>query len=196
MVGEYIGHTERNVKAIVEEAMGGVLFIDEAYQFTQDKDDKFGKIAIETLLVDLENHRGEFIVIFAGYTKEMEEFLNTNPGLRSRVPYKIEFPDYSPEDIAEIVRRIITKNWKVDELYLKNCVNDLYKQVLLRDKSNGRWARNFSEKIESLHKRTLNAQLQDLSADIEKVENIANDTIDVVVQEYLQEIEKQRYDIQ
>lgn len=196
IVGEFQGQAETNVKAILKEVMGGVLFIDEAYQFTQDKDDIYGKRAIETLLVDLENRRGEFIVIFAGYTKEMEEFLNTNPGLRSRVPFKIEFPDYSSEDIAEIVRRIITKNWKVDEPYLKNCVNDLYKQVLLRDKSNGRWARNFSEKIESLHKRTLNAQLQDLSADIEKVENIANDTIDVVVQEYLQEIEKQRYDIQ
>lgn len=85
--------------------MGGVLFIDEAYQLTNNSENDFGKQAVETLLTYLENYRDKFVVILAGYTKEMEKFLDMNPGLRSRIPEKIIFPDYHPDDIATVVEK-------------------------------------------------------------------------------------------
>jgi len=152
LVGFYIGHTEKNTKSIINQAMGGVLFIDEAYQLTNNSENDFGKQAVETLLTYLENYRDKFIVILAGYTKEMEKFLDMNPGLRSRIPEKIIFPDYHSEDIATIVEKNITKHWQVDSDYLRTVVSDIYRHLPEAEKANARWARNFSEKLIQNHK--------------------------------------------
>ncbi|GGP15234.1 AAA family ATPase [Oceanobacillus neutriphilus] len=152
LVGSYIGHTEKNTKRIINQAMGGVLFIDEAYQLTNNSENDFGKQAVETLLTYLENYRDKFVVILAGYTKEMEKFLDMNPGLRSRIPEKIIFPDYHPDDIAAVVEKNITKHWQVDSDYLRSMVSDIYRQLPEEEKTNARWARNFSEKLIQNHK--------------------------------------------
>lgn len=146
LVGSYIGHTEKNTKRVIEEAMGGVLFVDEAYQLmSAEGSNDFGKQAIETLLTALENYRDKFVVIFAGYTAEMEQFLNANPGLRSRVQKKIIFPDYSPQEVAQIVANILAKSWTFNEAKLKAVVSEIYQNLPAQEKANGRWARNFSE---------------------------------------------------
>lgn len=152
LVGSYIGQTEKQTKEILEQAMGGVLFIDEAYQLAGKSDNDFGKQAIETLLTYLENYRDKFIVILAGYTNEMEEFLKVNPGLRSRIPNNIIFPDYSPDEVATIVENHITKDWKVNVPLLRSKVIDIYSNLSRDERANARWARNFSERLIQNHK--------------------------------------------
>ena len=107
-IGQYLGDTEANVKSYVDKAMGGVLFIDEAYALgttTHNKDGgSYGLDAINTLLTLLENRRGEFVCIMAGYTKEMGEFVRINPGIPSRCNVTIEFPDYNARELEQIFR--------------------------------------------------------------------------------------------
>ena len=97
LVGQYVGHTARLTNDVIKSALGGVLFIDEAYALCRDKHDTFGLEAIDTLVKGMEDHRDELVVILAGYSEEMEEFMNVNPGLKSRFPNVIHFEDYSSE---------------------------------------------------------------------------------------------------
>lgn len=113
LVGTYVGHTAVQVKKKVDEAMGGVLFIDEAYTLTRHKpgqSNDFGAEAIAVLLKEMEDHRGEFAVIAAGYTKEMGEFVLANPGLKSRFSTVIEFPDYSAGELLIVFKALCAKN--------------------------------------------------------------------------------------
>lgn len=158
LVGAYVGHTEKNTKEKIEQALGGVLFVDEAYQLTPKEGgaNDFGKQAVETLITELENKRDKFVAIFAGYDADMDYFLNTNEGLRSRVPYKIHFDDYLPSEIADIVvMRLQKDNWKFNEQLLREVVESNYMHEEPSQKSNGRWARNFTEMLINKHKRTL-----------------------------------------
>lgn len=102
MVGEYIGHTAQKTRDQVKKALGGVLFIDEAYSLARGGEKDFGKEAIDALVRAMENNRENLILILAGYSKEMEWFLHTNPGLRSRFPIHIDFPDYTLDELSEI----------------------------------------------------------------------------------------------
>lgn len=153
LVGSYIGHTEKNTKNVIERAMGGVLFIDEAYQLSMENSpNDFGKQAIETLITELENKRDKFIVIFAGYTEDMLRFMHSNEGLKSRVPYTIEFPAYTAENVADIVFNMLQGQWRFNEDFLRMTVISEYDQLEDSEKSNGRWARNFTQKLLMRHK--------------------------------------------
>jgi len=106
LVGEYIGHTAHKTREQMRKALGGILFIDEAYSLARGGERDFGREAIDVLVKGMEDYRDNLILILAGYKEEMEYFLETNPGLRSRFPIHLEFPDYSvPElmDIAELM---------------------------------------------------------------------------------------------
>ncbi|MGO1569191.1 MAG: AAA family ATPase [Brachybacterium sp.] len=152
LVGSWIGHTEQRTAAAVDEAMGGVLFVDEAYQLTVEATpNDFGKLAVETLMTRLENDRDRFVAIFAGYTEPMDEFLAANPGLRSRIPLVIEFPDFSPQEVARIVSATLAPRWEFDGDLLEEAAAEAYQNLPEHDRSNGRWARNFAERIEALH---------------------------------------------
>lgn len=107
LVGEYIGATEKNTRNIIADAMGGVLFIDEAYTL-YDKDDPkdFGRQALEVIMKAMEDYRGKITIILAGYEKEMKELLNANPGIESRINIKINIPDYSDEELLAIADKI------------------------------------------------------------------------------------------
>ncbi len=110
LVAGFKGQTAIKTNNIIDKAMGGVLFIDEAYTLSQGENDDFGQQAIDTLLKRMEDDRGKFIVIAAGYTAEMDQFIDTNPGLKSRFNKYIDFEDYKPEALEEIFRALVKKN--------------------------------------------------------------------------------------
>lgn len=110
LVGEYQGHTAVKTNKLVDEALDGVLFIDEAYSLVNDDHDSFGREAVNTLLKRIEDDRKRLAVVMAGYTGEMERFIATNPGFKSRFTRFIEFPDYSGPELAEIFSRWV-KNY-------------------------------------------------------------------------------------
>lgn len=102
LVGEYIGHTAQKTKDLIHKALGGVLFIDEAYSLARGGEKDFGKEAIDTIVKCMEDHHDELVIILAGYPEEMEDFLTINPGLSSRFPLKLSFKDYSWRELSSI----------------------------------------------------------------------------------------------
>nr|YP_010596591.1 Rubisco expression protein CbbX [Chrysotila carterae]WAK83227.1 Rubisco expression protein CbbX [Chrysotila carterae] len=108
LVGQYIGHTAPKTKEVLKRAMGGVLFIDEAYYlYKPDNERDYGAEAIEILLQVMENQREDLVVIFAGYKDRMDSFYESNPGLSSRVANHIDFPDYTPDELLQIARLML-----------------------------------------------------------------------------------------
>ena len=149
LVGRYTGHTAPLTNSVIESALGGVLFIDEAYSLYRGEQDSFGLEAIDTLVKGMEDHRDELVVILAGYTKEMETFLTANSGLASRFPNKIEFPDYTADELLDITAVLAKgKGYRLAE----GCTFPLlgyYKRRQALDSrtaGNGRLARNTLEK--------------------------------------------------
>ena len=111
LVGGYVGQTALKTKQVVESAIDGILFIDEAYSLTRSKsDDDYGMECVATLLKAMEDHRDALIVIVAGYDDLMQSFLDSNPGLRSRFTREISFPDYSSDELCSIFRHIVKSN--------------------------------------------------------------------------------------
>ena len=109
LVGQYIGHTAPKTKEVLKRAMGGVLFIDEAYYLYRPENERdYGQEAIEILMQVMENQREDLVVIFAGYKSRMDTFFQSNPGLGSRVAHHIDFPDYSVDELCEIAERMVT----------------------------------------------------------------------------------------
>ena len=149
LVGRYTGHTAPLTNSVIQSALGGVLFIDEAYSLYRGEQDSFGLEAIDTLVKGMEDHRDELVVILAGYTKEMEGFLTANSGLASRFPNKVEFPDYTADELLDITTVLAKgKGYRLDE----SCTFPLlgyYKRRQALDSrtaGNGRLARNTLEK--------------------------------------------------
>ena len=149
LVGEYIGWTAPKVKKVVESALGGVLFIDEAYSLNGGDGKDFGREAIDTLLKLMEDHRDNLIVIVAGYTDLMGKFLSTNPGLKSRFNKYIEFPDYKPEELLSIFEGMCEKAQFILSDEAKDYLGQSFKELYARRKpdfANGRTVRNYFEK--------------------------------------------------
>ncbi|MDR7240472.1 SpoVK/Ycf46/Vps4 family AAA+-type ATPase [Neobacillus drentensis] len=110
LVGEYIGQTAIKTRKVIEKAKGGVLFIDEAYSLARGTDTQdYGREAIDTLVKCMEEYRGNLVIILAGYTYEMNSFINVNSGLNSRFAKKITFPDYSDAELLEIAKWMLIK---------------------------------------------------------------------------------------
>ena len=149
LVGRYTGHTAPLTNSVIESALGGVLFIDEAYSLYRGEQDSFGLEAIDTLVKGMEDHRDELVVILAGYTREMETFLTANSGLASRFPNRIEFPDYTAVELLQITQ-VLAKN--KGYTLAEACTEPLlgyyarWQAVDARTAGNGRLARNTLEK--------------------------------------------------
>lgn len=117
LVGQYVGHTAPKTKEVLKKAMGGVLFIDEAYYLYRPENERdYGQEAIEILLQVMENHRDDLVVILAGYKDRMETFFQSNPGMSSRIAHHIDFPDYSEAELSEIATRMVgAMNYRLDD---------------------------------------------------------------------------------
>jgi stage V sporulation protein K len=150
LVGEYIGHTAQKTRDLIKKAMGGILFVDEAYSLGRGGEKDFGKEAIDTLVKHMEDKQHEFILILAGYSREMEYFLSLNPGLHSRFPLVVDFPDYTIDQLMEIAQRMLQER----EYMFSHETEKKVREHLIWIKSvlgpagfsNGRYIRNIIEK--------------------------------------------------
>ena len=149
LVGDHVGSTAPLVKKKFKEAQGGVLFIDEAYSLCDAYENGYGDEAINTLVQEMENHRDEVIVIFAGYTEPMKRFLERNPGMLSRIAFQVEFEDYSTEELCEITRFMVSQK---EMTITDEAINELRKYYdIIREDSdygNGRFVRKTLEEAE------------------------------------------------
>lgn len=150
LVGEYIGHTAQKTRDLVKKALGGILFVDEAYSLGRGGEKDFGKEAIDTLVKHMEDKQHEFILILAGYSKEMDYFLSLNPGLQSRFPIVIDFPDYTVDQLMEIGKKMLEeKEYVLSHGAEKRLREHLFWAKMAYNKrnfSNGRYVRNIIEK--------------------------------------------------
>ena len=152
LCGMYIGQTAPKTAAACHDAYGSVLFIDEAYSLYVEAEDTkdFGNEAITTLIAEMENHRTDMVVIMAGYTDDMEAMLKGNSGLRDRMPYKIEFPDYTREQLSRIFLKMVSKHYTFGDEFAE-AVKDFFDSMTdeymeAKDFSNARFARNLFER--------------------------------------------------
>lgn len=149
--GRTAADTERKIKIILDKAAGGVLFVDEAYALTQSHD-AAGKQAIATLIKEMEDHPDKFVAIFAGYTNEMKQMLDTNPGFRSRIKEYVFFPDYDSGDLREIAISIAgQKGFCIDSEAISNFDMRIEKEKKLPSWGNGRTVRNVIEESINNH---------------------------------------------
>ena len=151
LVGKYVGHTATMVKDVFDRAKGGILFIDEAYSLTSESGQGgYGKEAVETLLKLMEDNREDIAVIAAGYPSLMQEFLDSNPGFRSRFPFVIRFPEYTGEELTEIFKSFCKENDIVPTSVVVRAVRNHFEAEALKKTSNygnGRAVRNYFEQM-------------------------------------------------
>lgn len=146
LIGEYVGWTAKSVVKKFREASGCVLFIDEAYSLCDEKRGGFADEAISTIVREMENHRDDVIVIFAGYKTEMQEFINRNPGLCSRIPFILNFKDYTPKELVDIAKLCAKENDRAIEKKAEGNLFDKFSEVVKTPQyGNGRYVRNVVE---------------------------------------------------
>jgi len=147
LVGKYVGWTAQTVQAKFREAKGGVLFIDEAYSLVEHHSGSFGDEAINTIVQEMENHREDVVVIFAGYPDEMESFLQRNPGLRSRIAFHVPFADYNAEELCKIAELMGKRKGVHFDADAQEKLHTVFEDARKRsDFGNGRFVRNILEK--------------------------------------------------
>ena len=153
LVGQYIGHTAPKTKEILKKAMGGVLFIDEAYYLYRPENERdYGQEAIEILLQVMENQRDDIVVILAGYQDRMARFFESNPGMSSRVAHHIEFPDYSPPELSEIsVLMLKEMQYRFDPAAKEVFADYLNRRMALPHFANARSVRNALDRARLRH---------------------------------------------
>lgn len=159
IVGQYIGHTEANMKEIIEKSKGGVLFIDEAYALAGEGND-FGAEAINILIKAMEDQREDLIIILAGYRTDMKRLLKMNEGFNSRIPYKFDFPNYTPGELTRITVRLL-RSQGFDCI---DALGEIKDSIILAGKSgsiegNGRWARSLTDRIIKQHHMRIGQQV-------------------------------------
>lgn len=154
LVAEYVGQTGPKTMAVIEKAMGGVLFVDEAYSLASKlgENSSFNEEAIATLIQAMENYRDNLVVIFAGYSKEMQDFLNSNSGIVSRIGYTLDFKDYTVDELIVIFKSMITKaGFEIDEKAIEKIKKIILEYKDTENFGNARFVRNLYEKAVIKH---------------------------------------------
>jgi probable Rubsico expression protein CbbX len=148
LVGQYIGHTAPKTKEVLKKAMGGVLFIDEAYYLYRPENERdYGQEAIEILLQVMENQRDDLVVILAGYKDRMDTFFMSNPGMNSRIAHHIDFPDYQEDELAQIAQHMLSaQNYRLNEEAEKAFAKYLHLRKQQPHFANARSVRNALER--------------------------------------------------
>ena len=156
LVAKYVGWTAKAVREKFNEARGGVLFIDEAYALSDGEHSTFGDEAIHTIVQEMENHREDVIVIFAGYPDKMKEFLDRNEGLRSRIAFHVNFPDYNADELVQILKLMASKkNYNLDDEVIAHCKKIFKRAAGKKNFGNGRFVRNLLEQASLKHARRI-----------------------------------------
>ncbi|MBR5778165.1 MAG: AAA family ATPase [Bacteroidales bacterium] len=171
LVAEYVGQTAPKTNKVIDEALDGVLFIDEAYSLLGGEND-FGSEAIATLLKRMEDDRDRLVVILAGYTNEIKDFIASNPGLQSRFNRYIQFDDYSAEELTEILKRSLRKShYKIKRDAFAKLQTVIERAVISKDKhfGNARYVRNLFEKV-----------VQNQANRLAKMDTIDNDELSII----------------
>lgn len=153
LVGQYIGHTAPKTKEVLKRAMGGVLFIDEAYYLYRPENERdYGQEAIEILLQVMENNRDDLVVILAGYKDRMDKFFESNPGMSSRIAHHIDFPDYGVDELAQIADLMLeTMQYRFDEDATRVFTDYLERRMLQPHFANARSVRNALDRARLRH---------------------------------------------
>jgi len=154
LVGEYIGHTAQKTREMIKQSLGGIMFVDEAYTLSQGGEKDFGREAVATIVKSMEDHRNNLLVILAGYSSEMNRFIASNPGLKSRFPIHIDFPDYNDDELFQIAVHMYEER----DYQMNNRCRWKIKQHLAEftrcrhpHSGNARYVRNLVEKSIRLH---------------------------------------------
>lgn len=146
LVAKYVGWTAKAVRAKFREARGGVLFIDEAYSLSDGEHATFGDEAINTIVQEMENHRDDVIVIFAGYPDKMKDFLDRNEGLRSRIAFHVNFPDYTADELTDIFKLMAKRRgYEISDEVAEHCKKIFKRVAKKKNFGNGRFVRNLLE---------------------------------------------------
>ena len=192
LVAGYVGQTAIKTQEVISKAMGGVLFIDEAYALSNDEQDTYGKEAIETILKAMEDNRDKLVVIVAGYTDLMHKFIDSNPGLKSRFNKYFEFPDYTGEELVKIFERLCKQNgYKTDDDVKKKIeekFNELYEN---RDRNfgNARTIRNIFEKAinNQANRIAKMKELKDGSLKDEDLEKLSMEDVEEAIKDKMEQ---------
>lgn len=173
LVGEYIGHTAQKTRELVKKALGGILFIDEAYSLARGGMKDFGKEAIDCLVKAMEDHKDQFVLILAGYPQEMEYFLRMNPGLPSRFPVQLEFGNYTVQELLRIAELMVEeREYQLSPQAKQKLKQYLTQKIHQRDYnfSNARLVRNMIEKAIREHAVRMLHQTEKTKSDLVKLE--------------------------
>jgi len=167
LVGQYIGHTAPKTREVLKRAMGGVLFIDEAYYLYRPENERdYGQETIEILLQEMENHRDDLVVILAGYKDRMDQFFQSNPGMSSRIAHHIDFPDYGIDELAQIAGLMLdTMQYRFDSEAEKVFVAYLERRIQQPNFANARSVRNALDRARLRHASRLMRQPELLDDD-------------------------------
>lgn len=180
LVAEYVGQTAPKTMAVIQKAMGGVLFIDEAYSLASGKgsSNSYNEEAVATLIQAMENYRDELVVIFAGYTKEMQDFLNSNSGIVSRIGYTLEFEDYTEDELIEIFKSMLKKaGFEIEEAAIEKVREIINEYKKSKNFGNARFIRNLYEKTVIRHATNTKSKKQSKVLKTIKKEDINVDNL-------------------
>ncbi|MCZ6667583.1 MAG: CbbX protein [Gammaproteobacteria bacterium] len=169
LVGQYIGHTAPKTREVIKKAMGGVLFIDEAYYLYKPENERdYGAESIEILLQVMENNRDDLVVILAGYKDKMDTFFHSNPGMRSRIAHHIDFPDYSADELLAIAKLMLAEqNYRLSEDATKALLEYIHRRKTMVHFANARSIRNA---LDRARLRQANRLFADTKKSLKKVD--------------------------
>ncbi|MCR5733699.1 MAG: AAA family ATPase [Lachnospiraceae bacterium] len=179
LIARFVGWTAKNVRAKFREARGGILFIDEAYSLVDDSH-SFADEAINTIVQEMENHREDVIVIFAGYPEKMNDFLNKNEGLKSRIAFHLDFPDYTADELTEIMKLMADRRgFHIDDDAIEKCMGIFKNACTEADFGNGRFVRNLLEQAEMAQSHRIAAGSKGKKISKKTLQTLVADDFDV-----------------
>ncbi len=184
LIGEYVGQTAPKVRQRFREAKGGVLMIDEAYSLVDHWKGAYGDEALSTIVQEMENNRDDTIVIFCGYPDKMKDFIERNEGLRSRIAFQIDFPDYKADELVEILKLFVKNDgYEISPEIESKCREIFVKAVQKKDFGNGRFVRNLWEQAKLKQSSRLCAENSGLKISREEIITLKPEDFDVNIAE-------------